>query len=99
MSIPTQEVLVRVNIARMIANAKAAGAPLDDAGARDRLTSWGFRHFGQFWRGDEAALAHLHPDEVDQVDPVEETLNGDDGGTFAQNHLGPGATEWKGPLE
>jgi hypothetical protein len=64
----TRDVLVRVDIARMIENAARSGRPMNDLEARQLLQSWGFRQFGQFWRGTESQVSHLRSDEIERID-------------------------------
>lgn len=61
----TKEVLVRLNIPRMLENDKGLRDGLD---ARTRLMEWGFRPFGQFWLGDEALLLRFKEGEIERVD-------------------------------
>ncbi len=70
----TKDILVRVDITRMIENAARSGRQMNDLQARQLLTSWGFRQFGQFWRGNESQVSHLRSDEIERIDLAERTI-------------------------
>ena len=70
----TKDLLVRVDIARMIENAARSGRQMNDLQARQLLTSWGFRQFGQFWRGNESQVSHLRSDEIERIDLADRTI-------------------------
>lgn len=65
------EIRVRIDLDRFIANAMRAGIRLVEVEAEEYLAEWGFRRLGnRLWRCSPDHLDLLHNDEISDVRPV-----------------------------